>query len=395
MALNIKWRPIFPLVRFTSASGVVRYGRTYNWSTAGVMTGGAIVSTDCQPPPGWSGSDLIQVVANGIASDPTVINPMVTSISDGGSGSLRQVIASSGSGSTVRFATNLSGQTITLTSGTLVVTNNVTIDAAALAGGIQINGNHNSALFSVGGGVSVTLNALTFTNGYAPSGSGGAIFNSGSLTLNNCTLAGNSAEFGGAIENYATCALANCTLTGNYAQNYGGAIDNVGGTLTLVQCTVCSNATGGLAGGVDNDNGSVSVANCIVAWNTGQDIYTWNNSATYVEGTNIVTSPVIPVPPANVVYYGAALLTDPMLGPLANNGGPTQTMLPQPSSPVIDAADPASDGALTTDQRGFARVVGPAPDIGAVEFQDAVPLVTNNADLGGLALCVMSAPTRP
>ena len=59
----------FPLVRFTASGGTVRYGRTYNWSSTGVMTGSAVVSTECTVPAGASLADSIQVVANGIASD--------------------------------------------------------------------------------------------------------------------------------------------------------------------------------------------------------------------------------------------------------------------------------------------------------------------------------------
>ena len=58
----------YPLVRFTDASGNVRYGRTHNWSSTAVMTGNMIVSTDCTIPAGASRQDDIQVVANGIAS---------------------------------------------------------------------------------------------------------------------------------------------------------------------------------------------------------------------------------------------------------------------------------------------------------------------------------------
>ncbi len=296
-------------------------------------------------------------------------------------------------GSVVTFATNLSGQTITLIGGQINLYQDHTIDASGLPGGIRLNGNHNSAIMNVGGGASITLNALTFTNGYAPAASGGAIANNGSLTLNNCTLVNNSAGWAGAVANVSACSLVNCTLLGNSSQNYGGAIDNVGGTLTLLQCTVCSNSSA-IAGGVDNDNGSVSVANSIVAFNSGQDVFTWNNGQTYVQGTNIVTSPIIPVPPANVFFFGAELLADPMLGPLANNGGPTPTMLPRFGSPAIDAADSSTAASVTADQRGLARVVGPAPDVGAVEFQDASPVVTTNADsgLGSLRFASVYSP---
>ena len=58
----------FPLVRFVDENGNVRYGRTQNWSSAGVMTGNTVVSVDCTIPAGASVHDGIYVVANGIAS---------------------------------------------------------------------------------------------------------------------------------------------------------------------------------------------------------------------------------------------------------------------------------------------------------------------------------------
>ena len=57
---------------------------------------------------------------------------------------------------------------------------------------------------------------------------------------------------------------------------------------------------------------------------------------------------------------------DPRLGPLADNGGPTQTMLPAAGSPVINAG---TSNALATDQRGAPRTSGGGTDIGAVELQ--------------------------
>jgi hypothetical protein len=56
---------------------------------------------------------------------------------------------------------------------------------------------------------------------------------------------------------------------------------------------------------------------------------------------------------------------DPKLGPLANNGGPTKTHLPQPGSPAINGAVMVSG--VTTDQRGITRPQGPKPDVGSVE----------------------------
>ena len=63
---------------------------------------------------------------------------------------------------------------------------------------------------------------------------------------------------------------------------------------------------------------------------------------------------------------GNIIGTDPQLGALANNGGPTQTHLPAATSPVINAGDPAFVPPPATDQRGFARVIGGRVDMGAV-----------------------------
>ena len=63
----------YPLVRFTDGGGYITYGRTYNWSSTGVQTGGKIVTTDCKVPGHNPGSYSIQVVANGNASSPVII----------------------------------------------------------------------------------------------------------------------------------------------------------------------------------------------------------------------------------------------------------------------------------------------------------------------------------
>ena len=65
--------------------------------------------------------------------------------------------------------------------------------------------------------------------------------------------------------------------------------------------------------------------------------------------------------------------TDPILGPLADNGGPTLTMALLPGSPAIDAGDTSL--APATDQRGFPRPAGLAADIGAFEYGSVMPTI--------------------
>ena len=90
----------------------------------------------------------------------------------------------------------LSGQSIPLAS-TLTINNSLTIDASALPGGIQINGNGSVQVFNVASGNTVVMNSLTITNGsisgdnLVDSG-GSGIGNFGMLTLNKCTLSGNN-----------------------------------------------------------------------------------------------------------------------------------------------------------------------------------------------------------
>jgi hypothetical protein len=332
----------------------------------------------------------------------------VTTANDSGPGSLRQVVSNALSGATVTFAPGLSAQTITLTSGELLLNRNVTIDASALPAAIKIDGNHNSRIFDVSG-VTVTLNSLTITNGFTNGASGGGIINfyPGTLTLNNCSLLGNSADnsdvggaidnggiltltgctlannsagFAGAIQNGGGCSLVNCTFANNSAPaGNGGAIDNDGGNLTVTQCTFSGNSTAGVGGAIDNFVATAQVANSIFA-NNGNDIFNWSSGTIYFIGNNLVENFINSA--GIFIPEGALISVDPMLGPLANNGGPTLTMMPQIGSPVIDFGLTSAAAGIPYDQRGpgYPRVVGAAVDLGAVETP--VPNVLNAADSG-------------
>ncbi len=221
---------------------------------------------------------------------------------------------------------------------------------------------------------------------------GGGIYNSGAstpgtVTIDRSTLSGNTAPFGGGLFNYGETWLANVTISGNSATTIlsagGGAINNNGSaTLDLKNVTISDNTTTTAMALVNV--ATLNIAHTIVANNTGGDCY-------FVGGT------LTPPPHHNLDSDGTCfsgipsnlINTNPLLGPLSENGGLTQTYALQYGSPAIDAGD-AINGCksggvlLTTDQRSWPRTVdgdvdGVAVcDIGAFEAEPArvyLPLI--------------------
>ena len=145
---------------------------------------------------------------------------------DSGTGSLRAAIASAHNGDTINFAPLLNGQTITLTSGELLVNKSVTINGPGLDH-LTVDGNHASRVFHVSGGVTATIAGLTITNGSASDWGGGIHNDQSVLTVNNCNIVGNFAPgWGGGIFNdswvtSATLRVTNSTLSGNSAGSIG------------------------------------------------------------------------------------------------------------------------------------------------------------------------------
>ena len=284
--------------------------------------------------------------------DAFVIAPMrmvVTTTNDGGHGSLRQAIADIPPGGTITFATHLSGAVLLLTNGDFDVKPSLTIDASALPGGITLDGDGRTTLFRFQKGGTNTLEALNIVNAdMSTEGGGGAIVNYGHLTLNRCTLSGNSGAAGGAIWNAGDLIANQCTFAANRAYGLGGGAIYNGGfsrtnaTVQLNHCTLVGNEdTGEQGGGGIKSIGKVTLHNTIVAGNTPDKI-----SGPFTgKGVNFTEG-------------------NPELAPLGFHGGPTPTMPPRPGSPALDAA---LGSTFTNDQRGFPRPVGIAPDLGAVE----------------------------
>src|SRR5262249_17295402 len=158
----------------------------------------------------------------------------VVNSADAGDGSLRGMLAVAGTGDTINFATELTGQTITLTSGELVVNKSLAILGPG-ANHLTISGDDASRVFDItGGGLTVTIADLRIAHGRASRG--GGIDNAGStLNLLRCTLSNNEAvgdpggdSKGGAIFNEVggTLRVIDSRLTGNLA--IGGPADGSG-----------------------------------------------------------------------------------------------------------------------------------------------------------------------
>jgi predicted outer membrane repeat protein len=185
---------------------------------------------------------------------------------------------------------------------------------------------------TVAAGIQGTLSNLTIRNGSAQNG--GGIYSNGALTINQSTVIGNNVSVscpncyasGGGIYNDGSLTINNTTLSGNSALAGGGIIVGEYATATLQNSIVANSPSGGNCGGSITSNG-----------------YNMSSDSS-----------------CNFSKSGDRNNTDPMLGPLQNNGGPTQTMALLPGSLAIDAGNPsgckdASGHLLTTDQRGMPR----------------------------------------
>ncbi len=267
----------------------------------------------------------------------------------------------------------------------------------------------NSAYLSDGGGIynsgtaSLTNSNISNNNAY----NGGGINNSGEAIISNSTLSGNVTFLaGGGIRNLGTTNVSNSTLSGNSA-NRGGGIYNTG--TTNVSNSTLSQSISNYGGGIYNA-GTASISNSTITGNGGQpnqgsgiltkalDELGFNPTTTITSSIvsghfstdfdSIGSNNTIISGGNNLIGIGNAInifnddndqtgITDPLLGDLADNGGPTLTYLPFPNSPAIDLG--SNPNALTTDQRGEPRFVGEGVDIGAVELQNS-PQITGTRE---------------
>src|SRR6516165_2444486 len=185
-----------------------------------------------------------------------------TGTGSGLTGDIRYCIAqadqSANAGSTITFGPSLTGSTITLSQGQLVISDAMTITGPG-ASSLTISGNNSSRLFDVASGGSLTLENVTLTGGLAQgtgaAAEGGAIYSSGTLALSGVTVKRNEAVG----TNGAAAGLPGAA-GGNGADACGGGIYVAGGTVTLTNDTFSSNKAVGGNGGEGSVNSITSSA---------------------------------------------------------------------------------------------------------------------------------------
>ncbi|MBN2809924.1 MAG: right-handed parallel beta-helix repeat-containing protein [Deltaproteobacteria bacterium] len=406
---------------------------------------------------------LVAVLSLISVSPARAVDIEVTNNADSGAGTLRQAIADAGDSDTISF-TIAGSDTITIASELLINSKSVAINGTNIATGnpitVQVTTPGSSAfrVFNISGqeptvtianmiikggdvrttpangaGIalsndcSLNLDTVTISDGFADSGGGifnnygylsmqnctisgnsaanygGGIFNNyGHLSMQNCTISGNSAisHGGGGISNDGTATIQNCTIYGNSANIYGGGIRNHS-TATVQNCTISGNSLEYYGGGGIFNDGTATVRNTILAGNTaggsdGADYYNDSGGTLTDDGYNVVENQFgitygqeegYTFTAATDILYNEESWQQGPAGPLvtgtlglasilADNGGPTLTLALESTSFAAASATtgiPPADNwnsspeidELYSDQRGVARTAGQNTSIGA------------------------------
>jgi hypothetical protein len=353
--------------------------------------------------------------AAGTVTDCTMFGP--------GPGTLSDALAGGG---TVTFACDG-----TIIVPEIVINTSTVIDATGQS--VTLSGNNTNRVLTLDDRqvdpATVELRNLTITQGNGVGGvvspAGGGILSTGTLTLRNSTVSGNSVAGQAGIQNFGTMTIIDSTVSGNSGSTGGGILNGIDTLLTITNSTVSGNTAFSLGGGIGN-SGTMTIANSTVSGNTGSNgggisnsqttgIMTITNSTVsgntstlgVVGGITSQRSGVVTLANTIVAHQAAggdcetrtggvvisnghnldsegSCLTNPTtgdmpnnpnanLGPLQDNGGPTETHALLLGSDAIDMGDDlvcAGPNVNGVDQRGFSRTAGGQCDIGAIEFVD-------------------------
>ncbi|MBV9497134.1 MAG: IPTL-CTERM sorting domain-containing protein [Acidobacteria bacterium] len=268
-------------------------------------------------------------------------------------------------------------------------------EAAAKVGGLIVR--HIPYISSAGksakAGKQAKHKLKTRANGVVP-------FTFSNANLKDTTISGNTAADSAGLLLYGgstgTNGVQTSTISGNTAVNFGGGIYLYNGTARIEDSTIANNQATDAAsagGGIFSYYDDIQIFHSTIAGNqagdAGGNIFLVNNivggtmrnsivangiadTDPDVSGSGVLTASysLIETPSPTVVTDGTDITngSDPQLGPLQNNGGPTETMLIPLNSIVVNAGDPAYAPPPATDQRGKPRVSGGRTDMGAVEL---------------------------
>jgi hypothetical protein len=354
---------------------------TITFDTAGVFAGAVTITL--------TGGTL------NVPSDTTLTGDGAAKLAIDGGGTTRvfDMTGAAGSTSTISAMTIQNGNAGSFGAGIEFGSANATINDCVITGNVGSGEGGAMGAPGLSNTTTITLNNDVVSNNTADQGAGLYMFTGGTVIISSCSFTGNTAiSDSGALYLYSgITTISNSTFSNNSAPT-GGAMENRfgGDVLTVINSTIANNnSTTGNGAGILVDSGSVSIYNSTIASNTAA------GAGGGLSGTiNLLSSSIVAynvdggtgpdasgtIATANqsllsnstgatiTTNSGTLLDVDPLLSPLANNGGPTQTMLIGPTSPAKDVGN--NTLALATDQRGpgYSRSLGAGPDMGAVEI---------------------------
>jgi hypothetical protein len=352
-----------------------------------------------------SGSDTVTFAVTGAIQLQSTLPTLNSNVNIQGPGA--NLLTVGGAGFDVGSAADvqISGLTLSNTGTAIVNSGTATVSACTLSGNSGIVGFDGGAISNYG---NLTVNNSTISGNHvqgasawltptsplshpAGNGMGGGIYmGGGTLTINSSTLANNEAVGGSSY--YPTSPTIAADGAG---YGLGGGLYIAGGTVSINNSTIADNeAIGGTYNGTTNVLNSAGGGIFNAAGPSALHLYDTilaDNGEGTESGFDLagnVTSlghNLIGNTSGGSGFVASDLLNvNPQLGPLQNNGGPTQTMALFAGSRAINAGD--NTNAPSDDQRGpdFPRIVGGTIDIGAFEVQSTLPsgtyLVNSSAD---------------
>jgi CSLREA domain-containing protein len=352
---------------------------------------------------GLTGTITLGSALPAISANMTITGPGagVVTVSGGGTVPAFSVI-----GAATALTVNISGLTVSNTAAGWNATGyGSALFVQANGGAVTVNVNSIVFLSNTGGsggpaitndggtgGALVAVSDSTFQNNTSTTGSGGAIFNYGALTVTGSTFLSNTATQGSAIfieylsaTQPGTATVLNSTFANNTSTGgSGGAILNEGATLTVANSTFSGNLPA--TGGAIANGGTLTLTNSILVEASG------TSTSCTTATTGCPTNPTNPASATtgNVDDIAANL----NLSSLGFYGGPTETFVPQTGSPAICGGITTDDGGITTDQRGFpldASCAGGKLDSGSVQLTSLVVTNTNDSGTGSLRAAITTA----